>query len=250
MSARLEPRLEQCPPSDPLEDLEPGDRIARRRGVEGVARPVAAVTADRRLDPAGTRPGLPEDEREVPPLDAPLADRLRQPRVRLVRARDDEEARCVAVESVDDPRSLGVAAGRTEREKPVRESRPIVLARWMHDEPGRLVDDEEVLVVVHHGETELDRPELLRRGQLDSDILATGQSMALELGAPVHENRPGDNEALGEDPRADLRPVGEDGIEPPTRVRVRNAKAARCQRRRSCGRPPRTRGTEGPRRPR
>ena len=50
-------------------------------------------------------------EREVAPLDGAAPDQLLQPRVRLVRAGDDEQARGVAVEPVDDPRPVLVAAG-------------------------------------------------------------------------------------------------------------------------------------------
>src|SRR6186997_679080 len=78
---RLEPHLEERARSDELLHLEPRDRISRRLGIERTARSVAAVTADRRLDPAGSGTRRPQDEREVASLDPSFANRVRQPRV-------------------------------------------------------------------------------------------------------------------------------------------------------------------------
>ena len=92
-AARLEAHVEQRPLAELLPHLEPGDGVARRLGVEGVPRPIAPVATDRRLDPPGARARCSADERDVAPLDPPLANRRRKPRVRLVRARHDEQAR-------------------------------------------------------------------------------------------------------------------------------------------------------------
>ena len=67
--------------------------------------------------------------------------------MRVLGAGDDEQAGGVAIEAVDDPRPLVVTAGRVELEQPVDE-RPGRIARpRVNDEAGRLVDDEEVLVL-------------------------------------------------------------------------------------------------------
>ena len=68
--------------------------------------------------------------------------------MRLLRARDDHQARRVAVEAVDDPGSVGVAAGDVPREQAVHERAGRVSGRGMDDEACRLVDDDEVLVLV------------------------------------------------------------------------------------------------------
>jgi hypothetical protein len=69
--------------------------------------------------------------------------------VRLVRARDDEKPRRVTVESVDDPGSLGLLSARDRmREEPVHERPARVPGRRVDDHAGRLVDDEEGLVLV------------------------------------------------------------------------------------------------------
>ena len=247
---RLEPHLEERARPDELLHLEPRDRVPGRLGVERTARSVAAVTADRRLDPAGSGTRRAQDEREVAPLDPSLANRVREPHVRVVGARDDEQPGRVAVEAVDEPRPLGVSTRRSEREQTVRERRSTVRSGGMRDEARRLVDDEQVLVLVHDVEPELDRNEHPCRRKRDLDLLAAREPMALRTRPPVDEHVARSHEALGERTCPNLGEVRDDRVQPPARVGVRNAKAVRCQRRRSSGRPPRTRGTGGRRRPR
>ncbi len=91
---------------------------------------IAAVPADRRVDPPASRARAPAHEREVAALDLARPDRRLERRVRVLRARDDEEARGVAVEPVDDPRPLRiVAARRAEREELRRRASPTRLRR-------------------------------------------------------------------------------------------------------------------------
>ena len=96
--------------AEELDHLEVRDRLARRVGVEREAGRVVAVAADRRLDPARARRRAPADEGEVGALERALADERGEPFVRLLGARDDEQPRRVAVEAVDDPGPLGLAA--------------------------------------------------------------------------------------------------------------------------------------------
>ena len=84
--------------------------------------------------------------------------------------------------------------------------------------------------------------ELAGLGQLDARPPPPGQPVALRPPLAVDEHRAAADEPLGERARADSGHVGEDGVEPPARVRLRDARAERCQRRRSSGRPRRTRG--------
>ena len=100
---RLEPHVEQRVAAEQLGDLEVRDRLPRRVRVERLARRVVRsrpIGASIRPAPRA-RPAA--DERDVAPLDRALADQLLQPLVRLVGARDDQEARRVAVEPVHDP---------------------------------------------------------------------------------------------------------------------------------------------------
>ena len=168
--------------------------------------------------------------------------------MRLVRAGDDEEARRVAIEPVDDARPVVVAAGGAEREQAVHERPRLLPAGGMDDEAGRLVDDEEVLVLVDDVERDRLGDELPGLGQRDVELLPALEPEALRPGLPVDEDVARRDEALGRGARADAGKLGDDGVEAPPRVGVRNARAETCQRRRSCGRPRRTRGTAARRR--
>ena len=121
------------------------------RGVVGVRRHPrahAAVAADRRVDRAAARGRAALDEREV------LARRSRGAASAAFRRRwasveraTTSSPRRVAVEAVDDARpALLPAAGHAGQR--LRERAGGVPARRVHDDAGRLVDDEQVLVLV------------------------------------------------------------------------------------------------------
>ena len=120
--ARLEPHVEQRVVAHRLRTSNHVTDVARRRRVERVPRAIAAVAADRRLDPPRRRLRRAPHERRVGALELARADQLLQQLVRLLRAGDDEQAGRVAVEPVDDAR-----AGR-------RRPRPRLRARAA---PGR-----------------------------------------------------------------------------------------------------------------
>ena len=143
---------------------------------------------------------------------------------------------------------LGVAAGGAERQQAVRERPGLFPARGVDDEPGRLVHDEEVLVLVDDVEGDRLGDELLRLGQRDVEPFSALEPEALRPALAVDEDVAGADEALGRRSGADTGQRGDDGIEAPPRVGVRNARAVKCQRRRSCGRPRRTTGTAARRR--
>ena len=68
--------------------------------------------------------------------------------MRLVVAGDDHQAGGVAVEPVDDPGALGLAAAEQVAER-VHEGVAAVAGRRVDDEAGGLVDDRQALVDVH-----------------------------------------------------------------------------------------------------
>jgi hypothetical protein len=144
----LEPDVEKRALTEVLAHLEPRDGVARCVGVERVTCPVTAVAADRGRDSPGARPQCAAYERGVAPLDPALPDRVREAAVRLLRAGGREKPRGVAIEAMDDARSIRVASGGAEREKPLRQRAASTLARGMDDQTGRLVHDEQVLVLV------------------------------------------------------------------------------------------------------
>ena len=115
----------------------------RARGHHGA---VAAVAADRGVDRAALGVRVALHERRV--LAGHLA-RLHHPlerRMRLVRARHDEQARGVLVEAVDDAGPLGMLAAPARAR--LGERRPAVAGRGMRDHSGGLVHHEQVLVLV------------------------------------------------------------------------------------------------------
>src|SRR5439155_15151559 len=90
-----------------------------------------------------------------------------------------EETRGVTVETVDDPRALRGAAGDAAQEALDERAGGPARPRMDRD-PGGLVDDEQVLVLV--GDRELDRLRTERlgcRGRLEDDLLPTTQPVAL-----------------------------------------------------------------------
>ena len=149
-----------------------GDRLARRVGVEREADRVVAVAADRCLDPAGTRCRDAANERGIGALERAFPDEVGKAVVRLLGARDDHQARRVAVEPVNDAGPARLPAGNGAGEQVDERSARPARAR-MDDEAGRLVDDGEVLVLPG------DRGQRARRGRLRSGLLAGGKLDAL-----------------------------------------------------------------------
>src|SRR4029079_648397 len=92
------------------------------------------------------------DEREVLAFERTRLHQRLQALVRLLALGDHEQSRRVAVEPVNDPRSLRVTAGEARdalRERPGGMSRS-----GMDDQTGGLVDDREVLVLVRDPQVE------------------------------------------------------------------------------------------------
>src|SRR5207344_2998587 len=102
---------------------------------------VAAVAADRGVDGAAARPRAAAHEREIFACERARPDEAGEGGVRLLAARDDEEARGVAVESVDDPGPLRVAAGGAVRGECVRKRARARTGARVHRNPRGLVDD-------------------------------------------------------------------------------------------------------------
>src|SRR6478735_4862770 len=249
-AAGLEPYLEQGALAEPLAHLEPGDGLARCIRVDRPARPIGAVAADRGVDPPRPRPGCPSHEGEVASLDLPLSDRRRELFIGALRARDEQQARRVPVEPVDDPRPPGITTGGAEADEPVDQRLLVVSWRRVDDEPGRLVDHEQVLVLEDDLEWLVGRLEPGRAGKRDLELFPALEPMALRAALAVDQDRAVADQALRQGPRGDSWQGGDDDVETPAGVRLRNARAVSGQRTRSCGPPPRTRGRAARRRPR
>ena len=87
-------------------------------------------------------------EREVLAHDAPLGERALQQAVGLIGAGDDEQAGRVPVQAMDDAGALRDRRRRPRRVPAVGRACLTMSARGVHDQAGRLVDHEQVLVLV------------------------------------------------------------------------------------------------------
>ena len=199
-----------------LVELEVRHGVARRVAVERLARRVAAVAADRRLNPAGAGARLAADERDVLAFELAVADEVLQTFVRLLGAGDDEQPRRVAVEAVDDARTVRLASRGAVLDERLRERAAGVPCAGVHDDARRFVDDEEVLVRVRDAEVGGRRlvGRLRTLGQLERDLLPGLNAVA--LGAPLAVDHDGlrGQESLGVRARAELVEGGEKAVEP------------------------------------
>jgi hypothetical protein len=228
--AGLEVDAEERVLADQLEELEVCDCVAGAVGVEGLSGRVAAVAADGGLDAALPRPRTSADEGDIGPLEAVFPDELLQPLVSLVGSGNYEEPGCVAVEPMDDSRAVLVPACGSVGQHPVDE-RPGGMPRGrMHDDAGRFVNDEEVLVLVRNPEPDLlrcQRRRSLRRIELD--LLTPAKASALRGQFAVDEDASLLQQPLGGSARPDLRKVGEEAIEPEPGRCVRNGDSSQVR---------------------
>jgi hypothetical protein len=180
--AGLEADSQERMAREELHDVEVGDSIARRCSVERDAGRVGAVASDRRLDAPAARARPTLHEREILALDLARPQKPLQAAVSLVRTRYHEEARGVAIEPVHDSGSLGLRPTRNRMaQKAVDERARRVPGRGVDDEAGRLVDDEQVLVLIRDAKIEILElecgPPTLR--YLDLEPLTAREPMAL-----------------------------------------------------------------------
>ena len=154
-------------------------------------------------------------ERDVLALDATRPQHVGESLVGDRIARQHEQAGRVAIEPVHDPGALGIlATGDAVRQQPVHERRLAQARCRVGDEAGRLVDDQQVVVLEHDVEIELDRLEtgawILER---DLDQLAPAQPQRLPCDGPVDRDPACGHVAFGRGARADLVQLGEEAIE-------------------------------------
>ncbi len=118
--------------------------------------------------------------------------------VRLVGLGDHEQPGGVAVETMHDPRAPRLAAIGADVRESLRERPGAVAASRVHDDAGRLVDDQQVLVLVGDRERR-GRSFRGRRGVrgLDLDPLAGAHRVALRPRPPVDQHAARVDQALG-----------------------------------------------------
>src|SRR5439155_9855860 len=119
----------------------------------------------------------------------------------------------VAIEPVDDPGSLGRASGHAVEE--AVDERPFGAPRpGVHHQTGRLVDDQEMVVL--EGDAKLHGLLLERSGRrrwLERDLLPTPEAMAFRAGMPIDQDSALGHEPLGRGPGAHLLEAGEEAVE-------------------------------------
>ena len=135
-----------------LDDLEVRARLARRPPSHRHPLGGAMVAPDRRVDRAAARLQMTLDEGGVGALDLTRLDLGREVAVGPLATRDDHQAGGVAVEAVDDPGALGLAA-RGDPAQHVDERAAPVPRRRVDDEAGGLVDDDQPVVAEDERDT-------------------------------------------------------------------------------------------------
>ena len=109
------------------------------------------VTSDGRLDASHVRCNGSERQAQVRLLDLPGFELRHQARLGQIVLGNHQQAARVAVQSVDDPGAHhpgDAAVRRVAGQQGVHQSAARVARRRMDHEPGRLVDDEHVVVFV------------------------------------------------------------------------------------------------------
>jgi len=136
--------------------------------------------------------------------------------VRCLGAGDDEQPRRVAVEAVDDARTVRLPSRGAVLDERLRERAPGVPRAGVYDNARRFVDDEEVLVLVR--DAQVGRRRFGRRlrtlGQLERDLLPWLHAVALCAPLAVHRDGLRGQESLGVRARAELVEGGEEAVEP------------------------------------
>ena len=221
-----------------------GGRIAldRAEGLHLLA--VPRIASDREHDFALADARDPGGERQVLLAERPSPHLAREHLVGTVRLRDQEHPRRVAVETVDDPGpQLAADAGQVADvvEEGIHERARRVARGGMDDEAGRLVDRDQVFVLVEDRERDvlgLDGG-LARLGDVDRDLLARAHDVGPPGRASVDEHRAFGDELLDagarhvrarqREKRVEAGSGGGDASpEPPNHVQA----SARCRRER------------------
>ncbi len=193
-------------------------RDAATRRPDRHALAVHGVAADRRVDLAAALGGHAEDERQVLLPHLAGGELRRQGAVRGVVLGDQDQARGPAVETVDDPGPQHAAdAGEVADavQQGVHQGSAGGAGTGMDDEPGRLVDHEQVRVLVDDVERDGLRLWLRRRCRrdVDGDELPLAESRRRAGGRAVEEHVPLRDQPLQACPRERGQRAREPGVQ-------------------------------------
>jgi hypothetical protein len=145
-------------------------------------------------------------EREVFALHAPRGELAHEVGLRLRRPRHDEQAARVLVEAVHDPGAGDLREPRRVVQERVHQRAPPVPGPGMDHQPGRLVDDQERVVLVH--DRQGDRFGLAagigRRSLVDGDAALAHPQLEAAAGMLREHARERLVEPQSREPRRDL----------------------------------------------
>ena len=159
------------------------------------------------------------DDREIAPCHAPSGELSHERVVGQLALGDDEQARGVLVEPVDDTRAPRPAdardGGRVGQERR-GEGGARVTGAGVDDDAGRLVEDEDVRVLEHDRERRRLGDELLGGGRrhVDLDPLAPRQPRRGLPDSAVDADAAGLDQRLEPRTREPGQPLGEPAVEP------------------------------------
>ena len=182
------------------------------------------VPADRRLDPADRRGDVPEDKRLVGLLDAARLELSHDRCLRRVMASDHQQAAGVPVEAMHDPGPLDAGDAAPRRAVAVRQQRidqgpAAVPGRRMDDQAGRLVEDQQVIVLVHDPKWDLGRRREVERDRL-RDVetqLRSGTDDRVRLQGFAAGRQPAVGDELLDEAARQARRVGDVPVDPAAR---------------------------------
>ena len=146
----FQPAFEQRVRAEALAQAEMGDRIAAIVA-HGHADAVARMAVDRRIGGAAGHQRA-DHHRQVLAMHFARGQLFDQRGVRRQRARDDHDAGGVLVEAVDDAGARQRVERRIAMQQRIDQRAGRIAGAGMHDQARRLVDDEDVLVLVQHVE--------------------------------------------------------------------------------------------------
>ena len=188
-----------------------GHRAARGRRARRDAAPVTHVTAEPLVDQSAP-PHRARDQGQVHPMDGVRAELTGEVAMGRVGLRDHQHPARALVEAVDQPgpRAPSVTGGDVVHE-PVEQRAAPVPGAGVHHEPRRLVDHQQVRVLVEHVERErlgLDRGRLTHRHVAGDHVAGPDQPRGLGRAAvdrdqaaldPPLRERAGEMRGLGGD---------------------------------------------------
>ena len=172
-------------------------------GCHGHALAVRRVAADGRVDRAGILAQIAADDGLIRAGHGVVSQLGREREVRKVVFRCDEQTGRVLVDAVHDAGPpLPADAGETVTavgEQGVDERAVLVAGRRVHDHAARLVDDDEVVVLIHHVQRQILRHERRGRGvRQRDDKRVTGCGLIVFLhGCAVFRHGPLREQPLG-----------------------------------------------------